>query len=239
MNTLIPPGLSAARHEFQRGLLKCLQHDPAGVVQMHGAVTAVADTANSPLWRVILTWLDALTAGEISADYSSFRFCVRIDAQLRELLRGSEEGAEALTLTRELLQRINARPQAPAGGTILSATLYDLYLAEARGLLATLERERALPPTQPMIAAARVLGEISATIGMAPIERLAQALEQALERLSGAAAAPDEATQALLDSAVEALRILTETAARRRQVKDAAQLVAALDRLAPEHGASA
>jgi len=237
MNTLIPPGLSAARHEFQRGLLKCLQHDPAGVVQMHGAVAAVADTANSPLWRVILTWLDALTAGDISADYSSFRFCVRIDAQLRELLRGSDEGAEALT--RELLQRLGDPPQAPAGGTILSATLYDLYLTEARGLLATLERERALPPTQPMIAAARVLGEISATIGMAPIERLAQALEQALERLSGAAATPDEATQALLDQAIEALRILTETAAKRRQVKDAAQLVAALDRLAPEHGASA
>ncbi|OIQ95910.1 hypothetical protein GALL_220430 [mine drainage metagenome] len=222
MNTTIPPGLRTARHEFQRGLLEWLRHDAAGVVRMRNAVAVVADqrAEEGTLWPVALAWLESLTDRDIAAD--AWRLCARIDAQLRSLLRGSDAGAP--TLARELRQRLG---EPPAGATILSATLYDLYLAEARALLAVLERELTPDQMLSMIAAACNLGEISATVGMVPIERLAQALAGALAR----AADPDQAARMLLRRAVETLRTMTEAVAERRPVEQQAQLAAALDRL--------
>ncbi|HUW36026.1 MAG TPA: hypothetical protein VMV91_01740 [Rhodocyclaceae bacterium] len=227
MSTATPPGLRAARHEFQRGLLKWLRRDPAGAIQMRRAVAVVADQRadEGTLWPLALAWLETLAAGGVTSDDGSFRLCARIDAQLRALLQASDAGAEELR--RDLLRRLGERP--PTGATILSATLYDLYLSEARGHLAALEREPTPDRTPPMIAAARALGEISATVGMAPIERLARALARALTRLSGAA--PDEATRALLETAVERLRTMTAAAAAGRQVEDPTPLAAELDRL--------
>ena len=222
MSAATLPALRAARHEFQRGLLECLRHDPAGVLRMRRAAAAVADGRGGALWRIVPAWLETLDSGGLGAD--GFRLCVRIDAQLRALLRGSDAGAEELG--RELIQRLSAPP---AGGTILSATIYDLYLAEARAHLAVLEDgppERAGPAA---IEAAHSLGEISATIDAAPIERLARALEQALTRLSGAD--PDEAARMLLRRAVAALRTMTEAVAGRGAVVARAQLADELDRL--------
>ena len=225
MNTTIPPGLRTARHEFQRGLLEWLRHDAAGVIRMRRAVAAVTAREGdaAALWPVALAWLESLTDRDIAAD--ALRLCARIDAQLRGLLRGSDAGAEELG--HELRQRLS---EPPAGATILSATLYDLYLTEARGHLAALEREPTPERMPSMIAAARALGEISATVGMTPIDHLALALAGALARASDVA--PDQAARVLLRQAVEALRTMTETVAERRPVEKQAQLAAALERLA-------
>ena len=222
MSAAIPPGLRAARHEFQRGLLEWLRNDAAGVLRMRRAVAAVAAGHGGALWRIVPAWLETLGAAGLDAD--GWRLCARIDAQLRALLRGSDAGAEELG--RELLRRSD---EPPAGGTILSTTIYDLYLAEARALLAVLEEQAPERAGSAAIEAARNLSEISATIDAAPIERLARALEQALTRLSGVD--PDQASRMLLCRTVETLRAMTEAVAERGTVMAQAHLAAELDRL--------
>ncbi|MBL8488619.1 MAG: Hpt domain-containing protein [Rhodocyclaceae bacterium] len=92
------------------------------------------------------------------------------------------------------------------GTTKLSAPLFHMYLEEAQGHLAVLEREEpSRVPTQERIRAAHTLASTSATVGFEPLHTLAHALELALVRLAGAGAAPDDAAAQVLADAREAL----------------------------------
>ncbi len=236
--------LHKARHEFQKGLLKWLRGDPAGIAEMKSAVAAIAATQTSPgsgsarsLWRSALALLDALAAGSIAADHETQRLCARIEAQIRRLAQGIPDATPVDDqLDRELLSRIDPAHPVRAGGTILSKTLYELYLAEARGHLDVLERElqlhAALPPSTAMIGAAGTLAAISDTIGRAPIKALALALERALARMSRLAAAPGDGGYEVLQEAISALREMAEAAARRQPIEARVPLVAVLDGLA-------
>lgn len=244
--------LQKGRHEFQKGMLKWLNDDPAGIAGMKSAVAAL-ELAQGPgstraFWQSTLALLEALAEGSIAVDSELQRLCARIDIQIRKLQEGSPQVAEPLM--RDLLERValaRPRPQieraGPAGGTILTKTIYDMYLAEARGHLDTLERElepgMKLPPTAGTILAADTLGGISDTIGRAPIKDLAFALGRALARMSRLAAVPDSTGQALLEQAVHALREMSEAVAEPRLPEAKSLLIAALDALAPPQVQSA
>lgn len=276
--------LKRARHEFQRGMLKWLKNDPAGMFEMKSAAAAVESTqrpgSTRAFWWVTLALLEALAEGGIAVDDEVKRLCARIEAQMRKPQEGSGQvpeqlmrdvlyrvalaspGSEEVERVRKAyrLDELLSAPAMPAqnamrdtltaakkerngtgdrepGGIILSKTIYDIYLAEARGHLDTLERELQLlaeqAPTEEMIRAAHTLGGISDTIGRAPIKDLALALARALARFSALGAAPDSTGHAALEQAVNALREMTEAVALRRLPEARAPLAAALDALAP------
>ncbi|MDO8932607.1 MAG: Hpt domain-containing protein, partial [Rhodocyclaceae bacterium] len=121
------------------------------------------------------------------------------------------------------------------GDLVLSATLYDLYRDEARGHIATLQRElgRDGTPRQELIRAAHTLASISATTGVASVHGLAHALEVALVRFAGAAAAPQEAQRMLLARVAGALEGMLGAVAERRLPAAEADLTAELEALVP------
>ncbi len=128
------------------------------------------------------------------------------------------------------------------GELSLSPTLFDLYLAEARQHLATLQHElgfEAAPP-RTMIRAAHTLAGISATTGVIPINRVAHALEMALNRLDEAGAAPDDAQHLLMARAIGALEGMIGAVAERRMPQLEEALADQLDALvAPPRAAEA
>ena len=111
------------------------------------------------------------------------------------------------------------------GDLALSPTLFDLYLAEARQHLATLQHELGFSASPPhaMIRAAHTLAGISATTGVIPINRVAHALEMALNRLDQARATPDDGQHLLLARAIGALEGMIDAVGKRRmpQLEDA------------------
>ena len=235
--------LRRSRHEFQKGMLKWLGSDPAGITQMKAALAALelshGPGGASAFWQNSLALLEALAKGDIAVDGAIKRLCARIDGELRNLQEGSPKVAEPLM--HDLLEHL-ARSRrrahqfvhlAPGGGTILTKTLYDIYIAEAGDHLDTLEREirpgLKLPPTAEVCLAADSLGGISDTIGQRPIKDLAFALGHALARMSRLAATPDDAGQALLGQVLQALREMTADIAAQRQPEAKAPLIAALD----------
>lgn len=136
-----------------------------------------------------------------------------------------------------------AAPQAPEdlvrlGDTTVSRALYDMYLGEARQHLAALRGElnylklaQQVPPAQ-MVRAAHTLAGISGTVGIEPINRLAHALEHALDRLNHAGQACNSELIGLLGSALSTLDAMVAVVADRR-VPDAAEgLASELDRAA-------
>ena len=120
----------------------------------------------------------------------------------------------------------SATVQAPAptaqitvGDHTLSATLYGLYIDEARSHVATLQQElsgTAGIPSRELIRAAHTLAGISAGTGFPVIQTLAHALENALVRHSLAHLPPDETGRMLLARAVGALAGMVGAIAERR-----------------------
>jgi chemosensory pili system protein ChpA (sensor histidine kinase/response regulator) len=121
------------------------------------------------------------------------------------------------------------------GDLMLSPTLFDLYLGEAREHLETLQKEVGYEgvPRRPMVRAAHTLAGISATTGILQVNRLAHALEMALNRLITVDAIPTEGQHLLVARAIGALEGMIGAIAERRlpQLEDA--LAAELDGLEP------
>jgi chemosensory pili system protein ChpA (sensor histidine kinase/response regulator) len=92
------------------------------------------------------------------------------------------------------------------------STLFDLFLAEARGHVATLRRELtrlhinpSLRPSQDSLLAAHTLAGISLTVDQHGISALAKALEHALLRCAARAESPETDQSALLNTAAGVL----------------------------------
>ncbi len=142
------------------------------------------------------------------------------------------------------LHLVSSTPEEPSiaiGDLRLSPALYDLYISEARGYLATLEREvsNGGPPHPSLIRAAHTLAGISATTDVDSVHGLAHALEMALNRLGSANAAPTEDQQLILARAIGALEGMIGAIANRRLPETEDSLAAALDGLSPIAGAGA
>lgn len=95
------------------------------------------------------------------------------------------------------LEAPGAPEEAPAKPKLtltISATLYQIFLDEARGHLVTLQQQfgeletaPAMPTPEPMARAAHTLAGIAATVGLTAINELSHALEKALLRRQQAA----------------------------------------------------
>ena len=126
------------------------------------------------------------------------------------------------------------------GDREIARTLYDLYLAEARGHVAALQAglESSRGIGRELLRVAHTLGGISATTGLQAVQGVAHALELAFDRLIAADAAPDEPQRMLLARAVGALEGMVGAIAELRLPAAEVGLTAELDGLLP-HGAEA
>jgi chemosensory pili system protein ChpA (sensor histidine kinase/response regulator) len=125
------------------------------------------------------------------------------------------------------------------GDTSLSPTLYEMYLEEARTHLATLDAELGSPGSQPspeMIRAAHTLAGISATVGIAPVNKLAHALEGALVRFAAAPAAMEAEEHQRVSATVVHLRHMVDRVSTRQMPDEESVLSQRLNELnPPEH----
>ena len=142
------------------------------------------------------------------------------------------DSPEAIDITAD----IDAEDLALDAGT--DRTLFDLFVAEARGHLATLRRELArlhvnpsLLPTQDSLIAAHTLGGISLTVGQPDISALAKALEHALSRCEAHGEPPADHESALLNTAASTLESQVGAIADGGQAHAAPALVEQLDAL--------
>ncbi len=94
--------LSAARAQFERGLLQVLRRsaDASGIVALHQAIDTVAGSqvgARHPtFWKVALAWFEALRDGAIELDVYGKRLLARMNLQLRRAIVDGTPVAERL-----------------------------------------------------------------------------------------------------------------------------------------------
>ncbi|AOF82140.1 cheW-like domain protein [Methyloversatilis sp. RAC08] len=138
--------------------------------------------------------------------------------------------------TIDITSDIDAEERALDAGA--DRTLFDLFLAEARGHVATLRRELtrlhinpSLRPSQDSLLAAHTLGGISLTVSQEDISALARALEHALLRCEARGDAPQADQSALLNSAASALEAQVAAIGSGAIATPAPELIARLDAL--------
>jgi len=128
-----------------------------------------------------------------------------------------------------------APPPVRVGDVELTPTLYNLYLDETRGHIATLQANLGLEeiPGNEVIRAAHTTASISAATGFMPISGLARALENALVRLSLLEQTPTEAQRFIFARCAGALEGLLGAVAERRMPSEEANLTAELNAMMP------
>lgn len=137
-----------------------------------------------------------------------------------------------------------APPEVHIGTAVLSRKIYDMYVGEARSHVGTLRRELArlhlnpaVLPAGQTVRAAHTLAGVSATVGLPAVHDLARALEHAMAHLAQAGAPASAEQSQLLNDAAAALEAMIAAVAEAREPAAAADLVVALQRLAPQEGA--
>jgi chemosensory pili system protein ChpA (sensor histidine kinase/response regulator) len=117
----------------------------------------------------------------------------------------------------------------------MARTLYELYLAEARGHVAYLQTglEGGVDINHELLRRAHTLAGISATTGLQAVHGVAHALELAFGRLMNAGVAPNEAQRLLLARAIGALEGMVGAIAELRLPAPEMGLSAELDSLNP------
>ncbi|WP_018230962.1 hybrid sensor histidine kinase/response regulator [Methyloversatilis universalis] len=162
------------------------------------------------------------------------------DAETLDITELPEDDAAAASV--EAIEPIDITADIDAEDLALDAgadrTLFDLFVAEARGHLATLRRELArlhvnpsLLPTQDSLIAAHTLGGISLTVGEHDISLLAKALEHALQRCESHGQPPADHESALLNTAAGTLESQVNAVAASQPAVPVPDLVARLDAL--------
>jgi len=124
------------------------------------------------------------------------------------------------------------------GDVVVSRSLYEMYMVEARShintlrlSLNTLKQAPQLPP-EDMLRAAHTLAGISGTVGVRPLSRLAMALEHALDRLTRSGKTSNSKQMGLLGSAVSTLEAMVAAVAEQRVPDGADGLANELDEVA-------
>ncbi|MBA3903528.1 MAG: hybrid sensor histidine kinase/response regulator [Rhodocyclaceae bacterium] len=124
------------------------------------------------------------------------------------------------------------------GDMVVSRSLYDMYVGEARGHIAALRIDlnalklASQAPPEVMVRAAHTLAGISGTVGIEPINRLALALEHALERLAHSGLSCSSGQIGLLGTVVSTLEAMVAAVAEQRVPHGADGLAAELDEVA-------
>ena len=165
-----------------------------------------------------------------------------IDFDLELMPPADAGGLDAPGLPAETIEAVDITADIDAEDLALDAgadrTLFDLFVAEARGHLATLRRELArlhvnpsLLPNQDSLIAAHTLGGISLTVGQHDISKLAKALEHALQRCESHGQPPADHESALLNTAASTLESQVAAVADSQPAVPVPDLVARLDAL--------
>ena len=128
-------------------------------------------------------------------------------------------------------------PLVNIGALQLAQPLFKIFLEDARSRLEVLRQQlplcRGQAPSQDMRRSAHTLAGASATIGLASLQELAHALEQALERFAAASAAINSEQQAGINRVIEALAHMVDMCASERMPERADALGAELQALVP------
>ena len=191
--------------------------------------------------RLLQTWVRQLEAGGGTHMDASALFTQA------EMLKSGGEAAPPAAPSEAAPPVAAEVPPAPPpeeqihiGDLVLSRTLYDMFLGEARQHLATLRHELArmhinptLLPTEQTMRAAHTLGGIAGTVGLQAVHDLARNLEHALQRLSAANRAPDSDQSEVLNSAASVLEGMVKAVADKRRPQPLSDLLEWLDDIAP------
>ncbi|NMG50197.1 response regulator [Azoarcus communis] len=124
----------------------------------------------------------------------------------------------------------------------VSRPLYDLYMVEARHHIATLHQDLRRLTTNPTLQlpetslrAAHTFAGISGTSRLAPLQNLARALEQAIQRLRDQGQSPATEELALFGSSVDALEAMLAEVGNRSMPLPTPELVEQLDAVGRAH----
>ena len=124
----------------------------------------------------------------------------------------------------------------------ISPVLYEIFSEEARGHLATLQRElptlerdEPSPTPHDMYRAAHTLAGISATVGIQPVNQLGLALEHALLRRDNSADPGSLEAIGIIRQAIGELELMLSDLAMQREPEVPAGLIDSLDALYPAH----
>ncbi|MBI4989270.1 MAG: Hpt domain-containing protein [Rhodocyclales bacterium] len=154
-----------------------------------------------------------------------------------EITLSLPEEAEA-PLIEEVIEMPPAEETVALGDLIVSRSLYDMYVGEARGHLAALRLDlnalKLTPqvPPEAMVRAAHTLAGISGTVGVDPVNRLALSLEHALLRLARGSQTCNSGQIGLLGTAISTLDAMIASVAEQRVPHGADGLAAELDEVA-------
>jgi chemosensory pili system protein ChpA (sensor histidine kinase/response regulator) len=124
------------------------------------------------------------------------------------------------------------------GEQIISRSLFDMYVGEARGHLAALRLDlnalKLTPqvPPEAMVRAAHTLAGISGTVGIEPVSRLALSLEHALLRLARSNQFCNSGQIGLLGTAISTLDAMLASVAEQNMPHGADGLATELDEVA-------
>lgn len=155
-----------------------------------------------------------------------------------EIAPSLPEESEAPLLVEEVIEMPPADDTVALGDTVISRSLYDMYVGESRGHLAVLRMDlnalKLTPqvPPEAMVRAAHTLAGISGTVGIDPVCRLASSLEHALLRMSRGGQACNSEQIGLLGTAISTLDAMIASVAGQRVPHGADGLAAELDEVA-------
>ena len=155
-----------------------------------------------------------------------------------EITLSLPEEAEAPSLVEEVIEMPPADDTVTLGDLVVSRSLYDMYVGEARGHLAVLRLDlnalKLTPqvPPEEMVRAAHTLAGISGTVGIDPVSRLALSLEHALLRLARSSQTCNSGQIGLLGTAISTLDAMLASIAEQRVPHGADGLAAELDAVA-------
>ncbi len=207
--------LSAARAQFERGLLQVLRNpaDAAGIAALHQAIDAVAGSqvgARHPtFWKVALAWFEALRDGAIALDVYGKRLLARMNLQLRRAIVDGTPVAERLM--KDALFALARVDVSKAQDSPLLAEVLRAFDIEG-AVPADFEvprfgrvDARALGAAREALARAKPAWEKVAAGSRADLAGLAQAIA-ALRAAAGAL--PGDGLRALAEAFVEASRVI-------------------------------
>ncbi len=234
--------------------LSLSDEDGLELIELHGedAFTEAAPTAEAPVEPVeaLLEPLEAAAAASLAAGLAALAAMAPQETAAETL------PAETLSITEPVAAVVEAAPaDVPAavlpaapqprpdavviGHLSMSRGLFESYVDEAIGRLATLRNELSqvplspfLPPSEASYRAAHTLAGISGTVGFTPLQRIGKAVEHALERLAHVNA-PTLEHLGLLNEAATVIEHMVADVAALRFPSEAEELALRLDALKP------
>lgn len=214
--------------------------DAAGLVALAERVKSGEDiTGEAPAEPVLSTEVPAAEPESAEQPEEAAPETVEAAPETEEeITLGLPEEVGAPSLLEEVIEMPPSDDTVALGDLVVSRSLYDMYVGEARGHLAVLRLDLnalkltpQVPPDE-MVRAAHTLAGISGTVGIDPVSRLALSLEHALLRLARGSQTCNSGQIGLLGTAISTLDAMIASVAEQCVPHGADGLAAELDEVA-------